>query len=132
MDIEKLIEKLRTESLYKDKATLEIMDLCMEAADKLERINDFDKSQSAKLLAENGKLRAELDVMREITEFPAADVAPVRHGHWITGFENFSPYQKCSTCGLEIPLKATEGDMEICLYRFCPNCGARMDREEEV
>ena len=49
MDIEKLIEKLRTESLYKDKATLEIMDLCMEAADKLERINDFDKSQSAKL-----------------------------------------------------------------------------------
>ena len=47
-----------------------------------------------------------LDVMREITEFPAADVAPVRHGRWITGFENFSPYQKCSTCGLEIPQKA--------------------------
>ena len=61
MDIEKLIEQLRTESLYKDKATLEIMDLCMEAADKLERINDFDKSQSAKLLAENGKLRVKLE-----------------------------------------------------------------------
>ena len=30
-----LIERLRTESLYKDKATLEIMDLCMEAADAL-------------------------------------------------------------------------------------------------
>ena len=28
-----LIERLRTESLYRDKATLEIMDLCMEAAD---------------------------------------------------------------------------------------------------
>ena len=35
MNIEKLIERLRTESLYKDKATLEIMDLCMEAADAL-------------------------------------------------------------------------------------------------
>ena len=35
MDIEKLIERLRTESLYKDKATLEIMDLCIEAADAL-------------------------------------------------------------------------------------------------
>ena len=23
-----------------------------------------------------------LDVMREITEFPAADVAPVKHGKW--------------------------------------------------
>lgn len=33
----------------------------MEAADKLERINDFDKSQSAKLLAENGKLRVKLE-----------------------------------------------------------------------
>ena len=35
MDIEKLIEQLRTESLYKDKATLEIMDLCMDAATAL-------------------------------------------------------------------------------------------------
>lgn len=65
MEIEKLIEKLRTESLYKDKATLEIMDLCMEAADDLERINDFDKSQSARLLTENGKLRAELEEAKQ-------------------------------------------------------------------
>lgn len=35
MDIEKLIERLRTDSLYADKATLEIMDLCMEAADAI-------------------------------------------------------------------------------------------------
>lgn len=35
MDVEKLIERLRTESLYKDKATLEIMDLCMDAAEAL-------------------------------------------------------------------------------------------------
>lgn len=32
MDSEKLIERLRTESLYADKASLEIMDLCMDAA----------------------------------------------------------------------------------------------------
>lgn len=38
MDIEKLIEKLRTESLYEYKATLEIMDLCMEAADAIEKL----------------------------------------------------------------------------------------------
>lgn len=122
MDIEKLIEKLRTESLYKDKATLEIMDLCMEAADKLERINDFDKSQSAKLLAENGKLRAELDVMREITEFPAADVAPVRHGKWECLDAEIGLFL-CSTCKCKILLtKAT----------YCPNCGACMEQEEEA
>lgn len=31
-DIESLVERLRNRSLYKDKATLEVMDLCMEAA----------------------------------------------------------------------------------------------------
>lgn len=55
MDIEKLIERLRTESLYADKASLEIMDLCMEAATAL-----------STLQAESEKLRAELEkVMRE-------------------------------------------------------------------
>lgn len=50
MDVKKLIERLRTESLYKDKATLEIMDLCMEAADAI-----------SKLQAENTQLLAELE-----------------------------------------------------------------------
>lgn len=55
MDVEKLIERLRTESLYADKASLEIMDLCMEAAAVL-----------STLQTENKKLRAELEkVMRE-------------------------------------------------------------------
>ena len=49
MDIEKLIERLRTESLYADKASLEIMDLCMEAATAL-----------STLQAENEKLRDEM------------------------------------------------------------------------
>ena len=50
MGIEKLIERLRTESLYADKASLEIMDLCMDAATAL-----------STLQAENEKLRAELE-----------------------------------------------------------------------
>ena len=54
MEIEKLIERLRTESLYADKASLEIMDLCMEAATAL-----------STLQAENEKLRAELEQVKE-------------------------------------------------------------------
>ena len=38
MDIEKLIERLRTDSLYADKASLEIMDWCMDAAAALEQV----------------------------------------------------------------------------------------------
>lgn len=53
MDYEKLIDKLRTESLYKDKATLEIMDLCMDAAEAL-----------SAWPAENEKLRSELEQVK--------------------------------------------------------------------
>ena len=70
MDIEKLIEQLRTESLYADKASLEIMDLCMEAATAL-----------STLQAENEKLRGELDqvkrerdaAMKDLNEFLSMD-----------------------------------------------------------
>ena len=54
MGIETLIERLRTESLYADKASLEIMDLCMDAAAAI-----------ATLQAENEKLRAELENYRK-------------------------------------------------------------------
>ena len=54
MDSEKLIERLRTESLYADKASLEIMDLCMDAATAL-----------STLQAENAQLRADLEYERE-------------------------------------------------------------------
>lgn len=53
MDYDKLIERLRIESLYADKASLEIMDLCMEAATAL-----------STLKAENEKLRAELEQVK--------------------------------------------------------------------
>ena len=53
MDVEKLIELLRTESLYADKASLEIMDLCMDASTAL-----------STLQVENEKLRAELEQVK--------------------------------------------------------------------
>ena len=59
MDIEKLIERLRTDSLYADKATLEIMDLCMEAAGAL-----------STLQAENASLRKERDAAVEDVLMP--------------------------------------------------------------
>lgn len=87
MDIEKLIERLRTESLYADKASLEIMDLCMEAATALstlqaenERLKSLlgesgqdlwskENQRADRLEAENEKLRAELEQARESLDF---------------------------------------------------------------
>ena len=66
MDIGKLIERLRTESLYADKASLEIMDLCMEAATAL-----------STLQAENEKLRAELEQVKAERDAAVSDLETV-------------------------------------------------------
>ena len=121
MDYDKLIERLRTESLYADKASLEIMDLCMEAATAL-----------STLQAENSRLRAELEYERE--HAPAADVAEVRHGRWIEDERTYpGPGLKnnlCSVCG-EIAGSWKEGLEPGRKWAYCPNCGARMGKEDE-
>lgn len=55
---------------------------------------------------------------------PAADVAPVRHGHWIN--ENF--YTRCSVCGKMAIYDKYGQEVES---DFCPKCGAIMDGEEK-
>lgn len=70
-----------------------------------------------------------------IRSIPAADVQPVRHGRWIevkgfTGVEAFGYREECvdgfacSVCGKEVDV--SEGD-----FCYCPNCGAKMDKEDE-
>lgn len=66
MDIEKLIDRLSTESLYADKASLEIMELCMEAATAL-----------STLQAENDKLRDELEKVKAERDAAVSDLETV-------------------------------------------------------
>ena len=55
-----------------------------------------------------------------ITDLPAADVAPVRHGRW-NDWEVF--WKECSCCRYRTQkINARE-------YFFCPKCGAKMDLE---
>ena len=56
----------------------------------------------------------------KIDSLPAADVAEVRHGHWI----ELSRSSKCSECGFET------GRYEP-PRRYCPECGARMNGKED-
>ena len=51
---------------------------------------------------------------------PAADVVPVRHGHWIN--ENF--YTHCSACGKMAIYDKYGQEVES---DYCPHCGAKMD-----
>lgn len=70
MDIEKLIERLRTDSLCADKATLEIMDLCMEAADALSALQAENEKLPAGAIVGNASTKmnvfAALNLLGEI------------------------------------------------------------------
>lgn len=55
------------------------------------------------------------DAIDCINALPAADVTEVRHGRWLEG----KSLEKCSLCG-------KKGFPD---WNYCPNCGARMDKE---
>ena len=63
----------------------------------------------------------------DVNHIPAADVAPVVHGRWIEGAENFTcgnHNAECSVCHCNVSWSGCDED-----YNYCPNCGARMDGE---
>lgn len=64
-----------------------------------------------------------------LDEIPAADVATVVHGMWVSWEEadNFIPSahrHECSVC--HDTAQVLENNIEL-LSDFCPNCGAKMD-----
>ena len=66
-----------------------------------------------------------------LNQFPAADVAPVRHGKWISLTECANEGVYCSIC----KKKVWKSDYAWCSKKsrnklrsnYCPNCGAKMD-----
>ena len=71
-------------------------------------------------------------VISDIKGMKAADVAPVRHGRWITTSGEFFPgsnqflcySHKHEECGFQYV------DMNENAYDYCPNCGCMMDLED--
>lgn len=62
-----------------------------------------------------------LYTLEVISDFPAADVAEVRHGRWIAVCGESSGLNwKCSLCAKRVLQKSP----------YCPNCGALMKEEE--
>lgn len=58
-----------------------------------------------------------------VASIQAADVAPVVHGKWEhthTSESYFNECWRCSACGFD--------DTEGFGFKFCPNCGAKMDQ----
>lgn len=66
------------------------------------------------------------NVKFDIEEAPTIEAEPVRHGYWKNANGRPKTYiRKCSVCGKEAYFCGRG-----CSYKFCPNCGAKMDKEE--
>ena len=62
---------------------------------------------------------------RLINGIPAADVEPVRYVEWIEDHD----YLKCPECGVMVMRDFTFFDIGD--WKYCPNCGAKMDLEDK-
>ena len=61
---------------------------------------------------------------------PAADVVEVKHGRWIEKETYLDIYYDCSICGESFCF--LEGSPTDNSYKYCPNCGAKMDGERKA
>lgn len=63
------------------------------------------------------------EAVKAIRSIPAADVAPVVHGYWMSTGSKRDRF--CSVCYGDEPYKFADVDADV--YDYCPRCGARMD-----
>lgn len=72
-----------------------------------------------------------MGVFDVINSQPAADVEEVKHGKWENMTDVDSAYLNtycCSACGTTFWIDEIPEDAN---YNHCPNCGAKMDKEQE-
>lgn len=83
------------------------------------------------------------DCIKQIKDFPIADVAEVKHGSWIVtdsdsgmceSYAGFIEFH-CSECGLSVGIENGQYDWyygDPIPWKFCPICGAKMDGKENA
>lgn len=70
-------------------------------------------------------------ILKSIDYAPSADAESVRHGHWIEHDEDiWSNEAECSECHKRIGHSGLP-DRFLREFKYCHNCGARMDGGSE-
>lgn len=71
-----------------------------------------------------------MSMAERVSKEPTIEAGPVIHAHWIPQYVstrgNTDKFE-CSNCNA---LSHTAHMMKICPYKYCQNCGAKMDGKE--
>ena len=80
---------------------------------------------------EKGTIQEAIKMVSFSEYTPAADVAPVRHGEWLKAEDDYCGLNiiQCSICHEEWCFEIDDDVIDL-NYHYCPNCGAKMDKEE--
>lgn len=72
------------------------------------------------------------NVVKQLECAPTVDAQEVKHGKWIeTMLDKYRKVEcKCSVCGWS-GIDNYDSYVDIATFDHCPNCGARMDGDEE-
>lgn len=102
----------------------------IEREEVIKTLEHYDLSSGSMLGCHSGAIDCAIFAIEML---PAADVAPVAHGWWIgvdssywkpthsTDIPVFRKTYRCSECGRRTAIAEN----------YCPNCGAKMDKEEK-
>lgn len=99
-------------------------------------MTDYIKREDALDIVADNNVHGEITLNRYdkiidgIYDIPSADVAPVRRGRWVplTDCSNDGIY--CSACHKKVYRAEYSNTMKM-HSPYCPNCGAKMDEENE-
>ena len=99
----------------------------------IEQLKDYLNRQIQAFEPCPDKYDAAVSIYYGLHRIPAADVVPVRHGHWIwdpDGMDWGIGAWRCSECRARSPMWWNTDKTNPYTksgHRYCPNCGAKMD-----
>lgn len=91
------------------------------------RLIDADALKGKEVHGTIGDVAGDFIPAFEIALAPTIEAEPVKHGRWVLWGDEIYMAFKCSVCGVEI-----DEDYYNVAHTCCPNCGAKMDGDEEV
>lgn len=99
-----------------------------EYIDKETVLKHFDEVMNNEFCDADFK-KAALGFSIYVSRLATADVAPIRHGHWVSEYDCGYTTPHCSECG-ETALTKEETSYDYVYSSYCPRCGAKMDDNE--
>lgn len=99
--------------------------------DKCQRLIDVERKQGSDVMNYGRERVNQTEVIMEYIEYmaPTADVAPIIHARWVLLDECANSGYYCSNCQKKLVKEGWSDTVKK--IKFCPNCGAKMDKESE-